>query len=683
MGAFRLLLATVCMGAMAVYPQRVGTPTGELTNLSVEELFSVQVTSVGRKAQQLSRSPAAVYVLSAEEIRRSGATSIPEALRWVPGLTVSRLDGRSWVVSARGSGRLYSNKILVMIDGRSLYTPLFSGVVWDSIDVPLEDIAQIEVIRGPGTVVWGPNAVNGVINIITKRTKATTGAEVSVTAGNELRTGLFVRWGDVPRDTLSYRIWGKLEQRTPSYSSPGYYFHNNKYVYQVGSLDGLDSTTGRAGFRLDWQPNKTDEWLLQGDIYKLSREDPVTYPILLPGLVEFSAERARYEGGSIQGRWSRTKAPGMEDSVQFSFDRNELGFPYLTARLNNITIDYQRRRTMGERNELYWGGGFQQYWDSTASRRSIWFTPEDSSYRAGNVIVRDEMQLLPGRLLLSAGIRLDYNSYGNFEHQPSLRLLYTPNAKQSVWFGFSRAVRVPSRYDRDLRTASGQEYIGGAPLWVGLAGSRTTRSEIERSIEAGYRLQSGQRWSLDVALFRSVYRNLRILRMPSMPEIVSPRSAPPGLLPLVQESAGLGRSYGGEFSATWHVRPSWKLAPAYSYLNQNRWLPRTAANWYTWEDCMGGSPHQVLLRSSHDLSERLQLDLMGRARSRNKGYELPGAVLADARVSWRFTRSGELSFSLQNLTNRQVVESYSEPPYAAIPLRRTFVVKWTHKFLAD
>src|ERR1022692_639795 len=208
MTAVRLLvLAPIILGT--AFAQRVGAPTDDLDKLSVDELFTLQVTSVGRKAQELSKAPAAVFVLTAEDIRRSGATSIPEALQWVPGLTVSRLDGRSWSVSARGGSRLFANQILVMIDGRSLYMPLFSGVIWDTIDVPLENIEQIEVVRGPGAVMWGPNAVNGVINIITKSSRTTKGGQVSAAGGNQ-SDDVEARWGAAPTDRISWRAWGKF-----------------------------------------------------------------------------------------------------------------------------------------------------------------------------------------------------------------------------------------------------------------------------------------------------------------------------------------------------------------------------------------------------------------------------------------------------------------------------------------
>ena len=216
--------------AGVLFAQHVGSPTDDLLKLSVDELFGIQVTSVGRKAQQMSKAPAAVFVLTSEDIRRSGATSIPEALRRVPGLTVLRVDGRSWVVSARGGARLYADKMLVMIDGRSLYNPLFSGQIWDTVDVMLEDVERIEIVRGPGAVMWGPNAVNGVINIITKRAQSTQGAMATVAAGNEQRAAVGSRVGQSLDDGVAYRIWGKAVYDTPAFDSPGYYNFAGKMI---------------------------------------------------------------------------------------------------------------------------------------------------------------------------------------------------------------------------------------------------------------------------------------------------------------------------------------------------------------------------------------------------------------------------------------------------------------------
>jgi iron complex outermembrane receptor protein len=667
------------VGASA-FAQRVGAPTDDLDKLSVDELFTLQVTSVGRKAQQLSKAPAAVFVLTAEDIKRSGATSIPEALQWVPGLTVLRLDGRSWVVSARGNARLYSDKILVMIDGRSLYTPLFAGVIWDSIDVPLMDIEQIEVVRGPGAVMWGPNAVNGVINIVTKKAKATKGAVVSVATGNELRGADEARWGAAPSDRLAYRIWEKLDYRTPAYGSPGVFYFNNSGTYTDPAITNLDSATGRFGFRFEGQPSQKDQWMVQGDLYKTDRQDPLAYAVLLPSIVNRTQGHTDYEGGSIQARWTRSTAAGNESELQFTYDKNSLNYPFVGGDINSATIDYQNRVQLGERNEFYWGAGFQQYWDNTYASAAIGFNPRSAVYRVGDVVLRDEWQIVPNRLLGSLGVRIDYNTYRDVEYQPSFRLLYTPNARQSAWVAASRAVRVPSRMDRDIQLSGAESLVQGMPVSPTMTGSLGMRSEVARSIEAGYRLQSGQRWSIDASLFWTYYNRLRALEGPRVPQVSFSGGIPQLVLPFVADNSVRGRTYGGEIWAMCQVRSSWRLIPSYSYLNETRWLPDQGAFQYLFDGYPANLHHQALLRSQHDLSRTVQVDLMAKARSRDLAFGLPGVLLIDARFSWRPTSSGELSVSMENLTDRRVLESYPEVFTPAIPIRRTFVLKWTQRF---
>src|SRR5664279_5467375 len=355
------------LGASSLAPmlaQRVGSPTDDLTKLGVDELFSVQVTSVGRKAQKISKSPASVFVLTAEDIRRSGATSIPEALQWVPGVTALSVDGRSWAVSIRGSARMYSDKILVMIDGRSLFTPLFSGVIWDAIAVPMGDIEQIEVVRGPGAVMWGPNAVNGVINVITKKAQQTKGGQVTASTGNENRGSLESRWGAAPNDRIAYRIWGKLDYRTPAYGSPGdYYF--DEFTHREPSIRNLDTGTGVLGFRMDGQATEKDQWMIQGNLYKTDRQDPVAYPGVEPSVERMQAH-TDFNGGYLQAHWTHTSSSGSESEVQFSYNRSNIGYSYLSAKVQNLTFDFQKRSQTGEHNEIYWGAGFQQYWDDTS-----------------------------------------------------------------------------------------------------------------------------------------------------------------------------------------------------------------------------------------------------------------------------------------------------------------------------
>jgi iron complex outermembrane recepter protein len=668
----------VCSVAVAA-AQHLGAPTDDLDKLSVEELFTLQVTSVGREAQQLSKAPAAVFVLTAEDIRRSGATCIPEALRWVPGLTVLRVDGRSWVVSARGSARLYANKMLVMIDGRSLYTPLFSGVIWDAINVPLQEIERIEVVRGPGAVMWGPNAVDGVINIITKRARAALGGQATAAAGNELIAGAEAGWAAAPNDKVAYRTWGRKEYRNPADSSLGSYLLDDIFPWQGPSVTNLSEASGGLGFRVDGQPDDRDQWTVQGDIYKTGRHDPLAFPIVMPDDVPQQSDRTNYSGGSLGGEWTRSPA-GTESTLRFAFARDNLAYPFLASGTDNLNLDFQQRTHAGEGNELYWGLGFQQYSDSTSSSQYLAMFPAAFRYRAADVVLRDEWQFVPGRLLGSAGIRLDYNSYHRVEYQPSLRLLYTPSARQSAWLAVSRAVRLPNRFDRDMLLNGGAVMVDGMPVEITSYPVPTLLSEVERSAEAGYRIQSGQHWSLDLSLFWSYYTSLVAENSPSTLVNLGTDDAPILQLPLFPDNSGTGRTYGAEVSGVWQAARGWRLIPGYSYLNESWWLPASGDLTYEWDRPRSNLHHQGTLRSQFDLSRHWRLDIMARARSRDTTFALPGTFLVDARLAWLPTKSGEFSLAVQDLTARHVLETYSEGPFVAIPTERTFVLRWSQRF---
>jgi iron complex outermembrane receptor protein len=348
--------------------------------------------------------------------------------------------------------------------------------------------------------------------------------------------------------------------------------------------------------------------------------------------------------------------------------------------VNNVTIDFQQHWKTGDENEVYWGAGYQQYSDQTYSSRFAAFDPASYVYRVGDAVLRDEWQLVPDRLMVSAGVRLDYGSYRRLEYQPSFRLLYTPSSKQSLWFAASRAVDLPSRFDRDLRVDEGQALVDGLPVTLLGYGSESLRSETERSLEVGYRLQSGQRWSVDTSIFWSYYGRLQALQAPLLPVISFNGSVLTLTEPMVEDNAGSGRSYGGEIWGMWQVRTGWRLIPSYSYLNETTWLPASTDVNYLWTMQPLTVPHQALLRSQHDLSRTLKFDLTAKARSRDVFYALPGTFLLGARLAWRPTRTGELSFSVDNLTDRRVLEAYSETPNISIPIRRTFTLSWRQRF---
>ena len=678
MRTVRLLVCAVCL-LSAAFAQRVGVPTTNLDNVSVDELFSVQVTSVDRKAQALAKAPAAVFVLTSADIRRSGATSIPEALELVPGLTVLRLDGRSWIVSARGGARQYADKMLVLIDGRSLYTPFFSGVIWDAIDVPLDDIEQIEVVRGPGAVMWGPNAVNGVINIITRNARNTKGGQISAAVGNEDRQAE-VRWGAAPNDRLAWRAWGKFDYLTPAFGSPGYYNFNTILEYRAPAIGNLDSGTGRIGFRIDGQPTEKDQWLVEGDLFRTDRHDPLAVPVVYPVIQQLQSH-SDYLGGYLQGSWTHNTSSGAENTLQFSYERSDLDYYIAGGDLRSLNVNYQSRRQTSERNEVYWGVGFQQYWDQTEHTAWLNYTPSNSTYRVGDIAGRDEWQFIPGRLMGSAGVRLDYNSYHQLEYQPSLRLIYTPDKQQSAWVAVSRAVRSSNRADRDFDEYAGSVKLGGLTDQLWMLGTKNMQSEVARSVESGYRYQSGQRWSVDGSLFFSYYERLRAIEGSVLPALTVQNGIPSLTSTVYTCNCGEGRSYGAEFWGTWQVRPSWRLSPSYSYLVESRWLPSASTLRYFWDGTPVDLRHQGFLRSQHDLVRGLQFDLTARARSRSDElYHIPGVLLFDARLAWRPWRTGEFSITVKNLAGREVMEGYADLSTVAIPIRRTVVFKLTQRF---
>ena len=661
--------------------QRVGVPTEDLTKVGIDELFSVEVTSVDKKSQQLSKAPAAVFVLTADDIRRSGATCIPEALQWVPGLTVLKINGRDWVVSARGSARQYANKILVMIDGQSLYTPLFAGVNWDAIDIPLANIERIEVVRGPGAVMWGPNAVDGLINIITQKARKENGGSAEAAAGDDLRAALTARDDFALGAASAMRVWGNASIRDPSFSAPGYFLFGGLFPFQTAQMGDLEDGSASAGIRIDSQIDARDELLVQANGLRSGRQDPEAAAVVLPDIATAAQTHSDYETGSFQAVWKHTASADADSSLQFTFQKGSYNYSYLNADINNLTVDYQRRQKIGERHELYWGAGFQQYWDNVTGP----YRPETAPFRDGSLTLRDEFQI-SSRWMVSAGIRADYNTYTRWEWQPSFRMLYAPGPRQSFWAGWSRAVRLPSRWDRDFDTYLGAESIAGLTVNSWLIGSHAMRSEVERSWEAGYRYQSGQRWSIDASVFWSNYSQLRALQI-APPSLVFPGGAPIVVADAVENNAGSGVSYGAEIWGRWQVRGGWRIIPSYSYLNESRGLPPDAYSSgpvlpgeYLFDNAQASIRHQALIRSQHDLSRRVQLDLMIRGHSREEGYNLPGTVMGDIRLGWRLTRTSEASLTVQDVTDRRALQAYAEGPVVAIPVRRTVTVRWTQRF---
>jgi len=621
-----------------------GGATRDLSEFSLDELVNLKVTSVSKKPEKLSHSPAAIAVITGEDIRRSGVTTIAESLRLAPGMQVARVDSLTWAVSSRGFNDLFANKLLVLMDGRSVYTPLFSGVYWDVQDTMLEDIDRIEVIRGPGAALWGANAVNGVINITTKSAKETQGGLLVAGAGTEERGFGSIRYGGQIGDNAWFRVYTK-------------YFNRDDAVRTTGEDANDEWDRWRSGFRLDWEPSPPNQLTLQGDIhagtghqtYNLATLTPPTYSSMQPQTI-------RAEGGNLIGRWTHTFHEDADLRFQMYYDRTERDLPIFSEDRDTFDFDLQIHHALGERQDIIWGAGFRHSESSNIkSNFNLAFVPSDRKTDDYSTFVQDEITLVRERLRLTLGSKFEHNTYTGFEIQPSGRLLWTPHPKHSAWASVSRAVRTPSRADIDLWLVNSVIPPGVPPLSlpapgvVALVGNPDKLSETLIAYEAGYRVQIHDRVTLDASLFYNDYDRLTTFEpagqdLSTLPAYIG--------LPQMFANRSHGETYGGEISANVQVADWWRLRPSYSYLQIQ--LHRGRSQDPTAEDAEGDDPHhQVSLRSEMDLPWHLQLDCVGRYVDGLSNRGIPSYVEADVRLGWRPTSQLEISIVGQNLLDNR------------------------------
>jgi iron complex outermembrane receptor protein len=432
----------LALSAVSVYRSFADSPEGpsegkpKLTHLSLEQLGNTEVTTVSKEPVKLNRTPAAIYVLTQEEIRRSGATRIPEALRLVPGVEVSRIDSNKWALGVRGFENRLSRSVLVLIDGRSVYTPLFAGVYWEVQDTLLEDVERIEVIRGPGGTIWGPNAVNAVINIISKKGRDTHGVLASA-GGGSLDQGFFgFRYGG-GNGNFDYRVYAKAFSR-------GYEFHPDRQHFD-------DWHMGQAGFRTDCEPRGRDTLTFQGDLYNGDAREKVGITTYSPPATAYVQQNAELSGGNLLGRWRRVINGGSDFQIETYFDhtrREESSFGEIR---NTFDVDFLDHLTLPKRQNVLWGAGMR-FSPSHFIQKvpTIVFKPHatDELY---SLFAQDEVGIVRDRLWLTVGSKFLHNNYTGWELQPTARLLLAVNSRQSAWAAVTRAVRTPSRLEEDLK----------------------------------------------------------------------------------------------------------------------------------------------------------------------------------------------------------------------------------------
>lgn len=598
------------------------------------------VSSVSRQESTVGRSPAAVYVVTAEMIRRSGAQSIAEAMRLVPGLNVARRDSNKWAISARGFNAQFAKHLLVQIDGRTVYTPVFGGAYWDVQDVVLADIERIEVIRGPGATVWGANAVNGVINIITKNAKKTRGVYAKVGGGTEESGFSTVRVGGGQGD-VAWRVYGK-------------WFERDKGI-AIGGPAQDDWRQKRGGFRTDWTPNSCDTFTLQGDAYTGASGET---------FFGYTRNDDDVQGHDLLGRWTRVIDDDTDYALQLYYDANDRDSTVLSQHVETFDVDFQHRFPLGRSNNVIWGLGYRRVGDMlrTIPPPFIVFTPPGSVKQLYSGFIQDEVTLREDSLYLTLGAKLEKNDFSGFEVQPSIRLLWLLSERAAAWGAISRAVRTPSRFGRNAWTTSFVQTFGP---------SAGVGSEELIAYELGYRAQPTQRFSWDAALFYNVYEDLQSWRQTGF-------GFPPHFVRVNNMRA---HGYGAELSCKYQATECWNLTAWYSFVQIQAQEPFTLAPGAA--RLNGSSPqNQVFLMSSWDLSYDLEFDLMARYVDGLSAQTVPSYISLDLRLGWHPTDHTEMSIVGQNLLDSKHLEFGNQggtpTPSVEVPRGVYGMVTWRH-----
>jgi iron complex outermembrane receptor protein len=620
-------------------PKTPPTPPSDLTDLSLEDLLNVdvEVTSVSKRPQSLASSAAAVYVLTGEDIRRSGARSIPEALRMVPGLDVARVNGSTWAISSRGFNGQFANKLLVLIDGRSVYSPAFSGVWWDIQDVLLEDIDRIEVIRGPGAALWGANAVNGVINIITKPAAKTQGAFVEVGGGTEENGFTSARYGGSFGKTGHYRVYAKYFDRT-----------GLDEVDQTGIAD--DWSQGRFGFRTDWSPSETDSLTVQGDAYRVHADGPSSVVTMAPPFTSTGNIDTNADGGNLLARWTHVLSTESDFSLQAYYDDADRTLRFASEHEHTLDVDYQQRLRLGDRNDLMFGLGFRRVESEMDGSSSIQVDPEHEVKSVLSAFVQDEIVLTKDRLSLILGAKYEHNDFTGSEVAPNARLVWTPDPKHTVWGAVSRAVRTPSLVERDVTVDVAVIPGPGFNSILRVNGDKNFVSEDLTAYEVGYRVQPRDDLSFDLATFYNDYSHLASFE-PGTPFL----QGADVVVPLAYDNKLHGQTWGAELATQWNVRPDWRLHAGYTLLLMNLVGDADSHDPITGDLALQSPKNQFNLRSSHDLSDQTQLDLDLYYVDSLPG-SAPSYVRVDTRLGWRPRPAIDISFVVQGLFHNHDLE---------------------------
>jgi iron complex outermembrane receptor protein len=628
--------------------------------MSLAELGNVEVTTASKEPEEVWKTPAAIYVITNEDIRRSGATNLPDVLRLAPGVEVAQVDADHWSVSIRGFGAVLANKLLVLIDGRSIYTPLYAGVYWQAQATPLLDIDRIEVIRGPGGTIWGANAVDGIINIITKSAKDTHRVMVTAGGGNvDQGTGV-ARYGSENSHGFNYRAYAMGFTIGPEFHSDGANFD--------------DWRMGQLGFRTDWEKDSRDHYTLQGDIYREVAGASTTYALYSPPSQVAQTGNADLSGGNLLARWKRVLSDQSDFQVQAYFDRTSHFEPEYGETRNTLDIDFLDHLTLSGGQIFLWGLGARvSPGDFTQRVPSIDFEPHHLTDQVYSGFVQDTFSFPGNRLSLTMGSKLEHNNYTGFEVQPSVRLLWNRTPQQALWASATRAVRTPSRLDEDIQLT---DYAGTTtlPIFLRAYGNRKFRSEELIAYETGFRTLVTRSWYLDTAAFYNQYDDLYSFQV-NAPFLETSPLPVHAVLPVLTGNGIHGSAGGLEVAPDWRPVSWWELRASYAYLNMDLKTKPWSNDPSSVAGDEGSTPrNQLVVQSFVNLRQKLEFDPMFRYVEALPAQQVRSYQTADARFGWHFNSQLQLSVTGQNLLQPHYPQ-FGGDPGPLVQIRRGVYAK--------
>ncbi len=632
--------------------------------------MAVEVTTASKRAERASEAAAAVFVLTRDDIARSGAVTVADALRLVPGVNVAQINANSWAVTVRGFNSRFSNKLLVMIDGRSVYTPLFSGTLWDQQSIVLEDVERIEVVRGPGGALWGANAVNGVINIITRSSRDTKGVLVKAAGGDEYQAQAVLRVGGDVGENGAFRVYGKFES-----------FDANDTALGVEAND--DWRNFRGGFRTDFDLSARDTLTMTGEVSVIDAGETLDVPLLTAPFLERQDAAIDRVGAHLLTQWTRDLGDGSELAVQGYFDYSDIEIPQGEEQRLTFDVTAQHSFSVGKRHSLLWGLGFRNISDEITNGSFVAFADTERSIQIFSGFAQDTYAVTDS-LDVVLGAKFEHNDFTGFEFQPSARFVWRASEEATFWGAVSRAVRTPSRAEDDIRAIAfvvppGPGNPGPVPLAFQFAGDRSIDSETLIAYELGARFRIADAVSFDVTGFFNKYGDLRGSRIGAPTLNLTP--TPHAVVPLTVDELVDADTYGVEAVLDWQVAPNWRLQATYAYLNIDGDVPASP-------DIFAGEPgaadpkHTANLRSLLDVTKRLKLDAAVRFVDDLDGFAIDSYVALDARVAWRVSDNLELAVTGRNLTEDDHFEFGTDPSFSTTPtsVERSVFAAVTAKF---